>query len=1083
MRFIGDLHVHSHFSVATSRNLIPESLDLWARIKGIQVVGTGDFTHPGWLEELKKKLEAAEPGLFRLKKEFLKALPHFPSPGDNSDPRFILTSEISNIYKKNGRVRKIHNIIFAPDFGVVEKLQYELKRHGFNITSDGRPILGLDSRDLLEIVLTCSEQMHLVPAHIWTPWFSVLGAQSGFDTIEECYGDLSSHVYAAETGLSSDPPMNWMCSILDRYTLISNSDAHSPDKLGRNANIFNTDLSYDGIIDAMKTGDGDKFHGTIDFFPQEGKYHYAGHRKCGICWNPLETLKNNGICPVCNKPVTMGVMNRVMELADRTDVTERKNALPFYSLIPLSEILSEILGVNPGTKQVMNAYHALIRKAGSEFDILLNQPLSWIESLGDDLLTEAIRRMRNREITIREGYDGEFGHIKLFKKGEINDLKAPHYLFDIKSEVNRPEPTAIGHLSFDLSEYQEIKKMTGRPAEYDLVAAEPLPFYTAGGSKAGLNPEQQIAAHHAYGPALIIAGPGTGKTRVLAYRISFLINELNIPPGRILAITFTNKSAEEMRQRILSLIGKDKARKVTICTFHSFGYDILKDNIEKTGRKTNFSIIDEDDKKSLIHLIGTDKSRISHIADDITKQKQELQSLISKDGTESIEVALSYQSALKKHNLVDLDDLISEPYFLLKKNPELVMLYQAKYQWILIDEYQDINFAQYQLIHLLMSEPSPNLFVIGDPNQAIYGFRGARVEFIKEFTLDYPGAKIYNLLTSYRCSGNILQASHNVINEGLFRSPVLSGLKEGVKINIVENMTDKSEAEFIARTVERMMGGLRFFSIDSEISSGEHDQDIKSLSDFAVLCRMGRQLTAIEKAFCDHGIPFQSYAEEPFFRQEPVKSIIDLLKLLLNPGNVLIQQKLNNNPLIVTCQPANLLTMTSGLTVSDTLRALTENCLKKQPEENQTIFNNLFHLALTYGDDKESFLRFVVMGHAVDTYAPGSEQVSLMTLHAAKGLEFKCVFIPGCEQNLIPFSLIPGYVTDIEEERRLLYVGMTRAMKYLWLLHAKRRFLFGKELQLQRSSFLDVIELELVERSKVTITSTARKNDHQLDLF
>jgi len=1078
MRFIGDLHIHSHFSVATSRDLVPESLDLWARIKGIRVVGTGDFTHPGWLAELKEKLRPAEPGLYTIKKEYRKNIAAFSPPPGDPDPRFMLTAEISNIYKKNGRVRKIHNVIFAPDMESVSQLQAELKRLGFNITSDGRPILGLDSRDLLEIVLTCSERMHLVPAHIWTPWFSVLGAQSGFDTIEECFGDLSAHVFAAETGLSSDPPMNWMCSILDRYTLISNSDSHSPEKLGRNANIFNTELSYDGIIEALKTGDRDKFHGTIDFFPQEGKYHFAGHRKCGICWDPLETLEHGGICPVCNKPVTMGVMNRVMELADRSDITERPNALPFHSLIPLPEILSEIHGTGPASKQTVNAYFSLIHKAGSEFNILLHEPLDMIKALGDDLLTEAIRRMRNREVIIREGYDGEFGRIRLFEEGEVNDLKAPHYLFDMTPVVRRPIARDIRHLSFDLAKYQNIRAQQLSPAS---LAAESVASY-APGMSAGLNAEQTAAARHAHGPALILAGPGTGKTRVLAYHISFLINEMKVAPNNILAITFTNKAAEEMRQRIVALIGKDKARDILIGTFHAFGYDILKEHIEKTGRKKGFSIIDEEDKKDLLRQLGAGKDSISRIVEDITHYKQELLPVAS-GNTPFRDMIETYQSALQHFNLVDLDDLISEPCFLLDRDHDLLGSYRSRYQWLLIDEYQDINFAQYRLICLLMPPPNPNLFVIGDPNQAIYGFRGARVEFIEKFTGDYPAARIYNLQTSYRCSGHILQASHNVIRNKGFSSPVLSGLMEGVKINIVENISDKSEAEYIARTIEQMMGGLRFFSIDSEVASGDQDQDIKSLSDFAVLCRMGRQLAAIEKAFNDHGIPFRSYAEEPFFRQEPIADVLDLFKLLINPGNVLIQQKLKKNPRVITCEPAHLQMLGSGLTVADTLRALAEGCLKVKWQEHQSDLKNLSHLAQPFGDDRAAFLRFVVMGRSVDTLSSGAEQVTLMTLHAAKGLEFKGVFIPGCEEGLIPFSLLPGLVSDTTEERRLLYVGMTRAMKYLWLLHAQRRFLLGQEFRLRRSPFLDSIEQELIEKSKATVKTTPRKDESQLDLF
>jgi len=418
MKYIADFHIHSHYSIATSKMLVPEYIDYWARLKGIKVVGTGDFTHPGWLKELQLKLEPAEPGLFRLKDEFMLDEASETHTFSGTSTRFLLTAEISNIYKKYGKVRKVHNLIFAPDFEVVEKIQTALSKLG-NITSDGRPILGLSSKDLLEIALNASDRVFFVPAHIWTPWFSVLGAKSGFNTVEECYDDLADHIYAVETGLSSDPPMNWMCSFLDRYTLISNSDAHSPEKLGREANLFNTELSYDGIIHAMKTGDPEQFLGTVEFFPQEGKYHFDGHRKCSISWNPLKTLKNNEICSVCGKKVTIGVMNRVAQLADRSDIEERCNRHSFYSLITLKKILSEITGVGQESKKVSRAYHSILEKTDSELNLLLNMPVNDIKTACNDILSEAIRRMRDREVYIKEGFDGEFGQIRVFREEEL----------------------------------------------------------------------------------------------------------------------------------------------------------------------------------------------------------------------------------------------------------------------------------------------------------------------------------------------------------------------------------------------------------------------------------------------------------------------------------------------------------------------------------------------------------------------------------------------------------------------------------------------------------------------------------------
>lgn len=434
MKIIADFHIHSHFSIATSKKLIPEYLDYWARLKGITLIGTGDFTHPGWLKELYEKLEPAEPGLFKLKKKYRHNLLEENNLFVDMEVRYILTSEISTIYKKNGKVRKVHSVVFAPDFRTVEKMQNSLQGIGGNITSDGRPILGLDSKDLLEIALEASDKTFFVPAHIWTPWFSVLGHKSGFDSIEECFEDLSKHIYAVETGLSSDPEMNWMCSFLDNYTLISNSDAHSPEKLGREANILNTSLSYDAIIDVLKSGDPEKFLGTIEFFPQEGKYHYDGHRKCNIVWDPVQTLKHKEVCPVCNKKVTVGVMNRIVQLSDRKDSAGVKNKKPFYSIIPLKEILSEISGVGPNSKKINGLYFDLIKQIGSEFDILINCPIEKIKATDNELLAEAIRRMRNREVIINEGFDGEYGKIHVFSKDDVYSFGPQESLFQKKKK-------------------------------------------------------------------------------------------------------------------------------------------------------------------------------------------------------------------------------------------------------------------------------------------------------------------------------------------------------------------------------------------------------------------------------------------------------------------------------------------------------------------------------------------------------------------------------------------------------------------------------------------------------------------------
>ncbi|HOD11955.1 MAG TPA: endonuclease Q family protein [Candidatus Omnitrophota bacterium] len=428
MKFIADLHIHSKYSRATSKDLTPEQLYFWAQLKGITVVGTGDFLHPGWLKELKTKLEPAEEGLFQLKKEYASEIDMQVPASCKAPVRFILSAEVANIYKRLDKVRKVHNVIFAPSFDVAQNLQKRIEKIG-NIRSDGRPILGLDSRDLLEITLESHPQSFLVPAHIWTPWFSMLGSKGGFDKMEDCYGDLTKYIFALETGLSSDPLMNWRLSQLDQCVLISNSDAHSAPKLGREANIFDTELSYAGIFLGLSQDSNKGFLGTIEFFPEEGKYHYDGHRDCDVCLTPKETIKNKGLCPKCGKPVTVGVMARVEELADRPEGQKGARSRPYKSLIQLETIIAEGKGVGPASKPVQELFYRMLSKIGNELSILNEVPLEAIKKTGGALLAEGISRMRQGKVSIAPGYDGEYGVISLFSDKERATKKEQLTLF------------------------------------------------------------------------------------------------------------------------------------------------------------------------------------------------------------------------------------------------------------------------------------------------------------------------------------------------------------------------------------------------------------------------------------------------------------------------------------------------------------------------------------------------------------------------------------------------------------------------------------------------------------------------------
>ena len=573
MIFSADFHIHSRFSRATSKTLDFEKLYIAAQLKGITVIGTGDFTHPKWFAEIKQKLEPAEPGLFRLKKEIAQYCDGMVPSACHQKVRFMLVTEISCIYKKNDKTRKNHNLIFLPDLHAVERFNSTLDRVG-NIQSDGRPILGLDAKDLLDILLNTDDNGFLVPAHIWTPWFSVLGSKSGFNTIDECFEDLTAHIYAVETGLSSDPPMNWRISSLDRFTLISNSDAHSPNKLGREANLFNTDLSYFSIHSSIRSGNPDAFIGTVEFFPEEGKYHLDGHRKCKIRMLPKETLRHRGNCPECGKPLTLGVLYRVEALSDRPENYQPENRPTYTNLVPLNEVLSEIMGFGPATKRVMNTYRSLLERFGSEFNILLHINDRELEENGIPLLGEAIKRMRQGNISLTPGYDGLFGSIKLFESGEREKLTGQSSLFSNKKTlVAPPQQNNLSDISKQKKKPSDSNKNIYEKGLLRRDSNSKLSKKVSDSVLDNLNDEQQQAVTLEKGPAIIVAGPGTGKTLTLTRRVAFLINHKKIPAEKIMAITFTNKAAEEMQRRLNKLLGHS-LNTPYVATFHAFCFDL-----------------------------------------------------------------------------------------------------------------------------------------------------------------------------------------------------------------------------------------------------------------------------------------------------------------------------------------------------------------------------------------------------------------------------------------------------------------------------------------------------------------------------
>jgi uncharacterized protein (TIGR00375 family) len=432
VKFIADFHIHSKYSRACSKQLDLEHISAWSRIKGINIVACADFTHPKWYAELFEKLEETREGLYELKKEYRvlgdDVVREF-SPVLISAPQyFILATEISCIYSKDKKVRRVHLIVCAPSLPIVAKINTMLATIG-NLSADGRPILGIDVRDLVARIRDISDECFFIPAHAWTPWFSVFGSFSGFNTLEECFGDMTPYISAIETGLSSDPKMNWRLSGLNRITLVSNSDAHSLEKLGREANIFSgATLSYPTLCSALRApgtgGSGLSFEATIEFFPEEGKYHLDGHRLCKFSCEPARTAQLGGICPACKKPLTVGVLNRVAKLSDQDADTQKNSRIPFFSIIPLQEIISQVIGVGVQSKAVRGMYKKVINRCGSEFDILLNVPTEELEKNCSSQIADALTAMRRGEIEISPGYDGEYGtiHVKKMKSEKQKEL-------------------------------------------------------------------------------------------------------------------------------------------------------------------------------------------------------------------------------------------------------------------------------------------------------------------------------------------------------------------------------------------------------------------------------------------------------------------------------------------------------------------------------------------------------------------------------------------------------------------------------------------------------------------------------------
>jgi uncharacterized protein (TIGR00375 family) len=953
----------------------------------------------------------------------------------------------------------VHHLLYAPSLEAVDEITRALARVG-NLASDGRPILGLDSRNLLEITLSGGDGCYLVPAHAWTPWFAVLGSQSGFDRVSDCYADLSDHIFAIETGLSSDPEMNWRVSSLDGYRLVSNSDAHSPPMLGREATAFELkDADYFQIYQALRTGDG--FGGTVEFFPEEGKYHLDGHRACDVRMTPGETREAGGKCPACGKKPTIGVQHRVDVLADRPEGYRLEGAAGFASFVPLPEILGEIAGVGPKSKSVTAQVSAMVDRFGPELGILGDVPLDDLAAGAPSIVAEAIARLRRGDVRREAGYDGVYGTIRLFDPDEL----AGAALFDVPKVSRTPAKTPAAGVAPDPSSEQ------AEPA----TAAQP----------AGLDPEQQAIVTHDGGPLLVVAGPGAGKTRVLTHAIAHRIGAAGeaVSPERCLAVTFTRRARDELRDRLAALLGEAVAARVTVATFHGLGLLILREQCGLLGLGADLKVADERTRQEVLRSLSAREGPAAHGARIAAAKRAHASSGSVDRDAELAGLVERYDAALRERSLVDVDDLVTLPTTLLADNPDLAAAYRSRWTDVFVDEYQDVDEQQYLMLRQLAA-PGTRICVIGDPDQAIYGFRGGDVGYFLRFAEDFgggtpgTGAATVRLSRSYRSAPTIVRAAMQLIRPGTLVPgrellPVRADIPDGpVGLHAVGD--EREEAEAVAAEVERLLGGASFHALDSRAVDGrDRTEHQLSFADFAVLYRTSSQAAAVEEALARRGFPVQRRAHSRLAEMPGVAAILAALTPsdALSPASGCDRESVAERVAVATAAAL----------------AATENVTGAEPADRpeaimaiKTAAGVLGPLAARCGSDLDRFLDELALGAEVDTWDPRADRISLLTLHAAKGLEFPVVFIVGCDDGLLPlrsWHRVSSHRAEVDyaEERRLLFVGMTRATTRLTLFTATKRTLRGEVTECSPSPFLSSIESALLDRRGGEAQGRARR--------
>lgn len=1051
--FRADLHVHSRFSRATSGRLNIRNLAAWSMIKGLSVMSTGDFTHPAWREELRRDLVYDEnSGLYRVREAtpVEEEIPGFARPDGVQDPQFLIQAEISSIYKKNGAVRKVHNLVFMPSLDSADKLSAKLAAIG-NITSDGRPILGLDSERLLEMVLETDERGVLIPAHVWTPWFALFGSKSGFDRLEDCFGSLSPHIFALETGLSSDPDMNRLWSALDRYVLVSNSDAHSGENLGREANLFAGEPSYDGLFGALRRAsrgeqpEGCTFLGTVEFFPEEGKYHLDGHRACNVVLEPEESMRLGNICPVCGRPLTVGVLHRVMALADRKEPVRPAGDPGFVSLFPLPEMIGELLGTGPKSKKVQEKQAELVRLFGSEMDILHTVPESDLRHHWD-ALGEAVARMRRGDVIKEGGYDGEYGVVRVFSEQERKEFVTGRYRTGslLENAATRRKP---GRRPKTAASEAPAAPETAQGTLFTATATAPAPcpapsrqetaqpFCYSGG--------QQHAIDAGPHPVLVLAGPGSGKTRTLVGRVERLLHD-NVPAGQILAVTFTRRAAGELRERLALALG-ETAGLPQADTLHALALSCWD------GEEP--AVLSEEAARTLFCTVnGLAASEGRKDWEALSLARERLESLPPER-----ELRFSrYQAFKREKRLADYTDLLEHWQASLRTTPE------RPWTEVLVDEIQDLSPLQLALVQALLPPDGRGFFGIGDPDQSIYGFRGAHPDVQAALRQAWPMLESVTLTASHRSSAGILTSASSLLGSASVCGQLVPTRTSEASLHLFSAPDARREAAWVADQTALLLGGTSHTLEDARSRQSALSTPC-SPGEIAILVRMKALIPPLKTALERRGVPCAVPESAPFWTDPSAALILALAARHFQRPFATPDALPGSLPAADVPQLADTLAPQCWETPSALITHLDAAKLLAPLFPDSSACAALLRAYRDQGKSWEKLLDWVSLRQDLDLVREQAEQVQIMTLHAAKGLEFRAVFLPALEEGILPFpgadALLHPAQDGIDEavlaeERRLLYVGITRARDAVFISHAAERRLYGNLLRLQPSRFL-----------------------------